>query len=48
MIEKFLLKLAKKEKLIALAVAYALGALTTALGVNIEVVMTELCSKANL
>lgn len=44
MIEKILLKLLKKERLIATLLSFVLGASATALGINAEVVKQEFCS----
>lgn len=44
MLEKILLKMLKKEKALGLALSFVLGASSTALGLNAEVVKRELCS----
>lgn len=48
MIEKILLKMISKERGIALILSFVLGASTTALGVNAEVVKKHFCESAIL
>lgn len=47
MIEKILLSLIRKEKMVGLALSFILGAATTGLGVNAEVVKAEFCESVS-